>query len=412
MPRRLLSLNNYHYRRGGADMVFLEHDAMFRNLGWETAVFAMHHPRNIPSPWERYFADELELGGNYGLLKKLSMASKVIYSREARKKLEGLLQKFRPDIAHAHNIYHHLSPSILSLLHERGIPTVMTAHDLKLACPAYKMLNREGICERCKRGNVLHLVKHRCIHDSLPISGLIAIESLTHRMLGLYRQNLDKIITPSQFFQNKLIEWGWAPEKLVYIPNYVNINEYTPQFQPGRHYLYFGRLAPEKGVDTLIRACGRIKARLRIVGSGPHEATLRELAEPFTDTIDFLGYRTGEELKSLLGEARAVILPSQWYENAPMSILEAYASGKIVIAANIGGIPEMVVDGDTGFLFESGNVEELTKCLTKVSSLPDETIAQMGAQARDYVSLTFPIERYVEEMLGLYHALEPGTPIA
>jgi len=412
MPKRLLSLNNYHYRRGGADMVFLEHDAMFRNLGWETAVFAMQHPKNIPSPWEIYFADELELGGNYGLLKKLSMASKVIYSREARKKLEGLLEKFRPDIAHAHNIYHHLSPSILSLLHERGIPTVMTAHDLKLACPAYKMLNREGICERCKHGNVLHLVRHRCIHNSLPISGLIAVESLAHRAFGLYRKNLDKIITPSQFFRTKLIEWGWAPEKLVHIPNYVHVSDYTPQFQPGRHYLYFGRLAPEKGVDTLILACARINAKLCIVGSGPYEATLRKLAEPFTGNIEFLGYRAGEELKSLVGAARAIILPSQWYENAPMSILEAYAIGKIVIAANIGGIPEMILDGETGFLFKSGNVEELAECLAQVSSLPDETIAQMGVRARDYVSQTFPVGRYVEEMLNLYHSLGAGMALA
>jgi glycosyltransferase involved in cell wall biosynthesis len=408
MQKRLLSINNYHYRRGGADMVFLEHDAMFRSIGWETAVFAMQHPQNIPSPWEHYFAEELELGGDYGLLRKLAMASKVIYSREARKKLEGLLGEFRPDVAHAHNIYHHLSPSILSLLHERGIPTVMTAHDLKLACPAYKMLNREGICERCKHGNLLHLIKHRCIHNSLPLSGLIAIESSAHRILGLYRKNLDKIITPSQFFRNKLMEWGWAPEKLVYIPNYVRASDYTTQFQPGRHFLYFGRLAPEKGVDTLIRACGRLNTKLCIAGSGPYEATLREIAEPFSATIEFLGYRTGEELKSLLGSARAVVLPSQWYENAPMSILEAYASGKIVVAANIGGIPEMVVAGETGFLFESGNVEELAGCLTKVSSLPDETIAQMGVRARDYVSQTFPIDRYLEEMLNLYQSLGVG----
>lgn len=412
MPKRLLSLNNYHYRRGGADMVFLEHDALFRDLGWETAVFAMRHPNNIPTPWEQYFADELELGGNYSFPKKLSMAGKVIYSREARKKLSALLAKFRPDIAHAHNIYHHLSPSILSLLHESGIPTVMTAHDLKLACPAYKMLNNQGICERCKGGNVLNLIKYRCIHNSLPISGLIAIESFVHRIFGLYRRNLDKIVTPSEFFRTKLVEWGWPEEKITYIPNYVRTDEYQPQYQPGNNFLYFGRLAQEKGVDTLIRAAAQARVGLRIVGTGPDETKLKALAVAQGGNVEFLGYRTGEDLKSLLRDARAIVLPSQWYENAPMSVLEAYASGKIVIAANIGGIPEMVMEGETGFLFESGNVDELANRLTRVSSLSDETIAQMGEYARGYVSKTFTVDRYIDETLNLYRSLGVGIPLA
>jgi glycosyltransferase involved in cell wall biosynthesis len=413
MPNKLLSLNNYHYRRGGADMVFLEHDTLFRNLGWETAVFAMHHPNNLPSPWQQYFADELELGGNYSFPKKLSMAGKVIYSREARQKLSTLLAKFRPDIAHAHNIYHHLSPSVLSLLHENGIPTVMTAHDLKLACPAYKMLNSQGICERCKGGNFLNVVKYRCIHNSLPISGLIAVESFIHRIFGLYRRNLDKIVTPSQFFRTKLMEWGWPEEKITYIPNYVQTDEYLPQYKPGSYFLYFGRLAQEKGVDTLIRAATQANVPLCIVGTGPDEAKLKVLAAAQGGgNVKFLGYRTGEDLKALLREARAIVLPSQWYENGPMSVLEAYASGKIVIAANIGGIPEMVLKEETGFLFESGNAQELAELLTRVSSLSSQIITQMGERARNHVTQTFTVDRYIDETLTLYRALGVGTPLA
>lgn len=141
---RLLSLNTYNYRRGGSDVVFLEHDAMFRAQGWDTAVMAMHHPKNDPSPWSQFFADEIEFGHKYGALDKLAMAGKVIYSGEAKRKISALLDKFPTDVAHAHCIYHHLSPSVLDELKQRGIPTVMTAHDLKLACPAYKMLNWGG----------------------------------------------------------------------------------------------------------------------------------------------------------------------------------------------------------------------------------------------------------------------------
>ena len=340
------------------------------------------------------------------------MAGKVIYSREARQKLSKLLATFRPDIAHAHNIYHHLSPSVLSLLHESGIPTVLTAHDLKLACPAYKMLNSQGICERCKGGNVLNLVKYRCIHNSLPISGLIAVESFIHRAFGLYRRNLDKLVAPSQFFRTKLMEWGWPGEMITHIPNYVRADEYQPEYKPGSYFLYFGRLAQEKGVDTLIRAATHAQVKLCIAGTGPDETKLKALAAAQGGDVEFLGYRTGDDLKTLLRDARAVVLPSQWYENAPMSVLEAYASGKIMIAANIGGIPEMVLEDETGFLFESGNAEELTDLLTRVSSFSDDTIAQMGKRARDYVIQTFTVDRYIDETLSLYRSLGVGIRLA
>src|SRR5262245_1560421 len=153
MPN-LLSVNSYHYRRGGSDAMYLDHAALFESEGWHNAFFSMRHPANLPSPWSRHFIDELEFGGDYGLLRKIGMAGKVVYSFEARRRLRGLLAEYRPDIAHLHCIYHHHSPSILSVLKQAGVPMVLTAHDLKIACPAYKMLNATGVCERCKTGSV------------------------------------------------------------------------------------------------------------------------------------------------------------------------------------------------------------------------------------------------------------------
>lgn len=401
---KLLSLNTYFYRRGGADAVFFDHDALFRSIGWETAAFAMHHPKNEPSPWDKYFVDELEFGGAYSPWQKLVMATKVIYSFEARAKLAKLLDTFTPDIAHAHCVYHHLSPSVLSLLHERGVPTVMTAHDLKLACPAYKMLNKHGICEKCKHGNLMHVILNRCVQDSLPVSTLVAVESAVHKVFRLYRNNLDKIVVPSNFFRTKLIEWGWPEKQITYIPNFVRAEEYIPQFAPGDYFLYFGRLAPEKGLETLITAAIRANIKLRIAGTGPDEGRLKNLAAA-SENIEFMGYCGGETLKILLREARAVVLPSQWYENAPMSILEAYASGKPVLAARIGGIPEMISDGQTGYLFESGNIDELMERLTYIEGLPDSKITDMGRQARTHVSSNFTPERYMQNMLQLYRSL-------
>ena len=127
MSGRLLSLNNYYYRRGGAESLMFAHDALFQQHGWETAVFSMQHPRNLDSPWREYFIDELELGQPYSPWRKLVMSGKTIYSWEAKSKLRRLLERFLPDVAHAHNIYHHISPSVLGVLRERGVPTTRSS---------------------------------------------------------------------------------------------------------------------------------------------------------------------------------------------------------------------------------------------------------------------------------------------
>ena len=226
-PPRLLSLNSYHYRRGGSDVVYLEHDALFQELGWETAVMSMHHPKNMPSRWSEYFVEELEFGNAHGIKDKLVKASKAIYSFEAQDKLRKLLKVFPADVAHLHCIYHHLSPSVLPVLHEAGIPSVLTAHDLKIACPAYKMLNSTGVCERCKDGSVVNVLRHRCVRNSLGASAIVMLESGLSRTMNTWQKYLGRVVAPSHFYRNKLIEWGWPEWQVTYVPNYVDVNAFT-----------------------------------------------------------------------------------------------------------------------------------------------------------------------------------------
>jgi len=399
---RLLSLNSYHYRRGGSDVVYLEHDALFAALGWETAVMSMHHPRNLDSPWSRYFVDELEFGKATGLLDKIVKAGKVVYSLEAQKKLRQLLSVFPADVAHVHCIYHHLSPSVLPVLHDAGIPVVLTAHDLKIACPAYKMLNETGICERCRTGSVLNVVRHRCVRDSFSASAVVAVESGLQRTLRLYRRHLGRVITPSRFYRQKLLEWGWPQEQLAYVPNYVDASLFQPSYEPGDYFLFAGRLAVEKGVATLIEAAIAAKVPLRVAGTGPIEAQLR--AMPGADQVQWLGFCSGEALWKQVREARALVLPSEWYENAPMSVLEAYANGTPVIGADIGGIPEMI-DADTGWVFRSGDAEDLARVLRLAVAAPDAAIAEMGRRSRQRAEVQFNRERYVDGVLDVYRGL-------
>lgn len=389
--------------------MFLDHDAMFRAQGWDTAVMTMHHPKNEPSPWSRFFADEIEFGHEYGVFDRLAMAGKVIYSIEAKRKLSALLDTFPADVAHAHCLYHHLSPSVLTELKRRDIPAVMTAHDLKLACPAYKMFNRGGVCERCRSGNLLNVAINRCIRNSLPVSTLIMVESAVHKGLGLYRRYLDRVVTPSKFYKQKLMEWGWTEQELTYIPNYLNVSTYIPSFVPGDYFFYFGRLAMEKGIATLIRAAVQAKVKLRIAGTGPEAGVLKALAAKLGGDIEFLGFVSGGKLWKCVREACAIVLPSEWYENAPMSVLEAYAIGKPVIGARIGGIPEMVREEETGALFESGNVAELANQLRRFAAMTNSEVSDMGRAAREYVAQTFTAERYLNEMLALYASLGVHT---
>jgi len=395
----LLSLNSYHYRRGGSDVVYFEHEEMYRRQGWKTAHMAMHHPRNEASPWSEYFVDEIEFGHQYSGSQKLRMATKVIYSLEARRKLTKLLDRFRPSVAHAHCIYHHLSPSVLPLLRERGIPVVLTAHDLKVACPAYKMLNRGGICERCKGGNLTHTILNRCVRDSAVVSTLVAVESYVSRALGLYRNNVNRIVVPSQFYLTKLQEWGWPSDRLVYIPNYVDATVLEPDYCAGNYFTYFGRLAPEKGIETLVRAAIASGVELKIAGTGPLEAQLRRMAQQ--SNIEFLGYCKGEQLWELVRRSRAVVLPSEWYENAPMSVLESFALGKPVIGSEVGGIPELV-SADTGSLFPMGNISALAETLSRFSKMSNDKISEMGRAGRENVVRNHNASGYLRRMNAVY----------
>ncbi|MFZ1933542.1 MAG: glycosyltransferase family 4 protein [Thermoguttaceae bacterium] len=403
MPK-ILSINNYHYRRGGSDVVYLAHAALMEDLGWENGFFSMKHPKNLETPWSRFFVDEIEFGHAYSLPAKAAMATKVVYSFEARRKLRRLLAEFPADVAHLHCVYHHLSPAIIPVLAGAGIPVVMTAHDLKLACPAYKMFNKTGICERCKGGNFLNVVRHRCIRDSLAASAIVAVETGVHRLLKTYRK-LSKVVVPSRFFLQKFVEWGWPADAFVYIPNFVDAERFAPNFEPGKYFVYCGRLSPEKGVATLLRAAKAAGAALKVVGTGPMEAELKSLQQELCGDVEFLGYRSGGELHGLIRGARAVVLPSEWYENAPMNVLESFALGKPVIGARIGGIPEIVIDSQTGWTFESGDADELAALLRQVAAEPAARIEQMGRSARSFVETHFSRAGYAEAMLALYSSL-------
>ena len=400
----LLSINNYHYVRGGAEAVFLSHNEMFAKAGWDVIPFCMKHEKNIASNWEKFFTDEIELGSNDNVAAKFTKSVKAIYSREAQKKLGRLLQETKPDLAHGHNIYHHISPAILSTLGKNGIPTLLTLHDLKLACPAYRMITHDGICERCKGGALYNAARNRCMHESTPLSVWVTIEAYVHRLLGSYEKHVDRFIVPSRFYIRKFEEWGWPGDRFTYIPNFVSGEEIRPEFRPGDIFVYFGRLSGEKGLETLIKASVSAGVRVQIIGTGPEEANLKSLASQLDANVEFPGFLSGDALFDRLRAARAIVLPSEWYENAPISLLEANAAGKAVIGAEIGGIPELITE-ERGRTFEAFSVDSLAGVLTEFTEMPDSDLEQLGRNARTYVLGVHSRESYLDNCQSVYDTL-------
>ncbi|HMN81231.1 MAG TPA: glycosyltransferase [Burkholderiaceae bacterium] len=401
----ILLVNNYHYRRGGAEVVYLQQSEMLAARGWSVANFAMEHPKNDPSPWSDYFAREIELGGNYGPVRNAINATKIIYSREAYRKIGGVIAASGAQLVHAHNIYHHLSPSVLKAAHDRGIPAVLTLHDLKLLCPSYQMLSDGKVCEACKPNKIHQVVVRRCLKGSFALSALVAVESGVHRAFGLYRDNVARFVSPSRFLIDKFVEWGWERERFAYVPNCVDPAQFVPSSTVGQRFLYVGRLSAEKGIHTLIRAAGLAGVGVDIVGTGPAEAELKALAASSGADARFLGFQKGDPLWNLFDGCRAVVLPSEWYENAPISLLEAFAKAKPVIAAEIGGIPEMIEPGGNGELFASGDCEQLAQRLAAMAARSDAEVAQMGRRAREIVEAGFSPEAHYRLLSALYREL-------
>lgn len=404
MPQ-LLSINNYYYLRGGSEAVYFEHNRLFEDAGWEVVPFSMHNALNQPSEWSEHFINQTDDAGGSPMA-KLSRAVGAIYSTEAARRIRGLIALTRPNVAHAHNIYHHLSPSVLVELHRQAIPVVLTLHDLKLVCPAYKMHTQGAVCERCRGGALRNVVKNRCIKNSAAMSALVWLESTVHKALDLYMSTVTRFVVPSRFFLQKFAEWGVDTGRFVHIPNSVDVEAMAAEGTPGDAFVYLGRLVPEKGVATLIRAAALARVRLRIIGTGSEEQALRQLAAELGGDVEFTGYLTGSALRAAISSARAVVIPSEWYENAPISVMEASALGRPVIGANIGGIPELIRPGETGFIFTSGSVDSLVDVLTSVQRLPVSATQRMGSAGREWMRAEFSPTAYRDRMLALYGQID------
>ena len=413
--RKLLLINKFYHDvgpAGGVGRYLVQEEEDLQNAGWEVIPFAMADEHVRPSPWSQYFVkardySKARFGGG-----ALGDALSLIWNREAAKNLDELIKETRPDVAHLHNIYHHLSPSILPVLRKHGIPVVMTLHDLRLLCPAIHMLRDGMVCEDCKGGQLHQAVIGKCVKESRAASGLAAVETFLHRSRGLYESTVSHFLCPSACYENKFAEWGFPAEKLQHLPNFVDLDFWhpdqipsLPEDQTKDAYIFFGRISREKGLRTLLDAqalwekqyeddpSSTKPLKLLIAGSGPCEENLKaHLALLNLNTVEILGALDITALRLALARARFSVLTSEWYENGPMAALESLASGIPLVGTDIGGIPEMIIDGETGIIVPSRDPEGIHEGLVKAVKMPSSASiatrnwAEKNASRQDHMA--------------------------
>lgn len=400
---RILQINKFLYPRGGDAICTLVSGELLKQHGHEVIFWGMKHPSNPGYIYEELFIDNLDLHSPRGVKSQLNIAGKLIYSIEAKNKIEALIKKTgKPDIVHLHNFAHQISPSILDIFHKYKLPTVMTMHDYKLVCAPYTLLSHGKLCEKCASAQYYHCLLEGCVKGSKAKSLLNTIEMyLHHSFLHIY-DYIYLFISPSIFLKTKLEEMGFKG-RIVHISNFINSAYFVPSFDTtARTIVFCGRLSREKGVGTLIEAVKGLDVTLKIIGDGPIKSELEAQvrAEGITNVV-FVGYKTGDVLKNEIRNCMFTVIPSEWYENNPLSVLEAFALGKPVVGARIGGIPELVRDGETGYTFEPFSTMDLRK---KILHLLDNqaSIVFLGKNARRFVETEFNPNKYYQKLMAVY----------
>jgi glycosyltransferase involved in cell wall biosynthesis len=397
--RKVLFANKFMFRNGGSEAVMFDEMAWLRQRDLDIVDFSMRDPRNLPSRFDPYFVSGKSYRAGSRISKLRSVAS-LIRSKEAVDNIARLIRDERPDILHCHNIYHQLTPSIINTAVKLRTPVVLTLHDYKPICPVYTQLSNGTVCSSCNDGKFEALLQKRCADGSLGKSALLWAEARYHSLAGSYH-NVSKFIAPSRFMRDAVAR-RFGDDKVVHIPNGIDASLIEPSKRDDGYILYLGRLSAEKGVATLLKAhaADRGAWRLIVAGTGP---LLAELQASYP-AAEFPGHLGGADLADVIRKASMVVVPSEWNENSPVSILEAMAYGKPVVASRIGGIPELVRHGQTGLLFTPKDHAQLGISIRALLTNAERR-ARLGAEARRMVEKHHSLEAHGAALLALYQSV-------
>ncbi len=393
-------VNKFLYPHGGPETYMLKLGKYLTSLGHRVEYFGMEHPDRCVENNANCYTENMDFH-NSSIQKKLKLPFKIIYSNEARKKISAVIEDFKPDIVHLNNINFQLTPSIIYEIKKHGIPIVQTVHDPQIACPNHKMYidKTHSTCEKCLNGNYINCVKNKCVHNSAARSMLAAFEAYLYHKKDAYNL-VDCFICPSKFITDIMLKAGIRKEKLVTLHNFCNKHiDLPPKNLDKKYVLYFGRLSPEKGIKTLIEVCKELDY-IHFIFAG--EGELSDLCKGI-DNAEYVGFKFGEELDRLIRNALFSVSPSEWYENCSMSIMESLSLGTPAIGSDLGGIPELIKNNETGLIFKAKDKNALKEAIEALYNNP-EKLNEMSRKCLE-ISNENNIENYTIKLTAIYNSL-------
>jgi len=380
---RVLIAHNYVKPPSGENTVFDQEFHLLKSHGVEVMAYTRHN-------------QEID---KYSLTEKLSLPAAIIWSHRTVLDLERLIDRLRPEVAHFHNIFPLISPAAYYACRRRGIPVVQTIHNFRLICLNAYCFRDGSICLDCRQ-SLFHGISRACYRDSRVQSGGVAAMLWIHRFRGTWTNMVTRYICLTPFQRNLFAQFGLPKEKIRVKPNFIHDPGCTLQNNKGDYALYIGRLGPEKGLETLMRAWRDMPdLKLYVIGDGPLRDHLINMAD--SPAIVFLGLVEHQACLEYLRAAKFLVIPSEWYEGMPMVLLEAMAAGKPVLASCLGPLPDLVTEGKTGLLFEPGNSHHLAEQVRWFLDHEEET-RSMGRQARHEYEVKYTPERNFDLLMEIY----------
>lgn len=402
---KILIVNTHHHLGGGdSTYTFLLSDLLKHNH-IDVSFFAMQDFKNIYDVNEDFFVSNIDfksLNKTKTVKNGILVAKRAIYSVEAKTKFSTFLHQFKPDIVHLQNIHAHITPSIIFEAKKNNLPVLWTLHDYKLICPNTHLFidSKSKICEACTQFNYLYTVFNKCKKKSITASLMTCIEAYTHAIIGV-RNIPNYFLSPSIFLKKKLVNRGFNPDKIIHLPLFIPDHFFQEKSKDEGYFLYFGKITPIKGIHPLLDAFQTLPNSKLIIAGSIDESFRDEFFNSLPMNAEYIGIKHGKDLRSLILNSRATILPSLWYENQPFTITESFASGKPVIASALGGMTELIKHKERGFLVPPGDLVALSSAIKYLDEHPKEA-KRLGNNAKRYALEEHSAKGHFDRLIQIY----------
>lgn len=409
---KILIVNYRYFISGGPEKYMFNIKKKLEEEGHEVIPFSIKSNKNIKTKYEKYFVNPIGSKDDiyYEDVNKtpktiIQMLSRSIYSFETKHAIKKIIKDTNPDIVYILHYVNKLSPSVIIGAKEMKKPVVLRLSDFFMLCPKFDFLYNGKVCEECLNKGYRSCIKKRCVKNSLFASLVRVFSMKIHKIIKIY-DNIDAIITPTQFLKNKLEKNGFLKNEIYHIPTFCDVKENINIEQTGNYGLYFGRISPEKGVKSIIKAYEQLDEnhKLKIMGDNTTEEAIKlskYVNNRNINNIEFIGFKEGKELEEVIKNSRFILVPSIWYENLPNTILEGFAYGKPVIATNIGSLTETIKNGENGFLFEVGNIKQIKDSILALDD--DYLVKKFGQNNINIINEKYSADQHYSKLMEIFN---------